>query len=447
MRIASIEAAQGADQALDDEEEAALYFELGNPSALSRCVERLNGDQELRLQLIDFGKQRAEVFFSWGKHVAGLANTIREIIEDKRHRILINALHARTGGGVTYLRNMLPLMAQDPRLKVHVCLHEDQKKLLPTSLEGVRYHYQIYPRGFWRVLLREQLDLPRVARRLAAKAIFSPANYGPFLARNHFVMARNAVSVGFVERRPLKLAYWMLLYAATFISFARSRKVIAVSNYAKRGMERAFFGLFVDRLEIVPHGIEESYIRTTPEKKRDRFLLAVSDIYVQKNFTLLITAIAQVKRAFPDVILKIAGRPVDEDYYLKLQMLIKTYGLKNNVEFLGHVAADQLRELYVSCGLFVFPSTVETFGNPLVEAMACGAPIASSNTAAMPEVLGDAARFFDPNDVDEIVTTILSLMSCERDRIDLSRRAKNRSMVYSWEKTKEKTIQIILENS
>lgn len=427
--------------------DAALYFRLGDAEDLVARVRQLDDDPSIRQALVERGRERARRMFNWEHHVAGLVSVVRGIVEHTHHRVLVNALHARTGGGVTYLRNMLPLMAADERLDIHLCLHEDQQSVLPTDLRNVTYHYQRYPRGFWRVLFREQLELPRLARRLAADATFSPANYGPFRARNQVVMARNAVSVGFVERRPLKLAYWALLYAATFISFLGCRKAIAVSEYAKRGIDRAFFGAFHNRIVVIPHGVERIFLDSGSSDTRENFLLAVSDIYVQKNFTSLVRAFAVVRRTHPELRLKVAGRAVDDDYFERLKTLIRSLDLDEHVEFLGHVDALELRDLYLRCGLFVFPSTVETFGNPLVEAMACGAPIASSNTAAMPEVLGDAARYFDPHDVGEIAETICNLVESVDIREDLSLRARKRATNYSWRNTAARTIDVILGES
>jgi glycosyltransferase involved in cell wall biosynthesis len=100
---------------------------------------------------------------------------------------------------------------------------------------------------------------------------------------------------------------------------------------------------------------------------------------------------------------------------------------------------DQLIVLYQKCTIFVFPSTVETFGNPLVEAMACGAPIASSNTTAMPEVLGNAGVYFDPNKIDDMRDTISGLLADQDLRNSISRLAEIRSNDFSWEKTEAKT--------
>ena len=208
-----------------------------------------------------------------------------------------------------------------------------------------------------------------LVRRLGLEATFSPANYGPVFAKNHIILIRNAVTVGFVERRPIKLAYWFLLYLATMISLVSCRRAIAVSIYAKTGIERAFWSLLGKQLEVVPHGVDETYLNTTSNLERGSFLLSVSDIYVQKNFTGLVNALAILRESIPDIQLKVGGSPVDAEYYFELKKLIEEKGLEDNVEFLGHVPPQELKVLYQTCRIFVFPSTVETFGNPLVEAM------------------------------------------------------------------------------
>lgn len=117
--------------------------------------------------------------------------------------------------------------------------------------------------------------------------------------------------------------------------------------------------------------------------------------------------------------------------------------LAEAVEFLGECNTQQLLELYRNCRLFVFPSTVETFGNPLVEAMACGAPIVSSDTAAMPEILGNAAVFFDPLDADDMAERILAVLNdpqtCER----LTSNALQRAQRFSWDETARRTAEVI----
>ena len=198
-----------------------------------------------------------------------------------------------------------------------------------------------------------------------------------------------------------------------------------------------------DRIDVVPHGVDEIFTPPTEGAARDDFLLAVSDIYVQKNLRKLLFALSILRKRHPDIMLKIAGRPVDRGYYDNLLEIVKRENLEGNVEFLGEVTPAGLVDLYRQCGIFVFPSSVETFGNPLVEAMASGAPVACSKTAAMPEVVGEAALFFDPADADDMANAIDRLLADAKLRLDLGRRALDRASGYSWKSTAARTLDVI----
>jgi glycosyltransferase involved in cell wall biosynthesis len=363
----------------------------------------------------------------------------------KSFRLLFNGLHSKSGGGLTYLNNILPLMASDSSIDLHLCVHEDQREILPDNLENITIHILDFPQGFWRLQIHEQIDVPRLAKRIDADATFSPANYGPLMAPNSVVLLRNALSVAFVERRLVKLGYWALVYLGTFLSLLVSKKAITVSEYARKAASGSLIGLFGNRFTVVHHGVSEVFSPLENNDKRENFLLAVSDLYVQKNFKNLISALARLKVDHPGLILKIAGRPIDDDYFQDLKKAVSENNLDGDIQFLGGVTPGELVKLYQRCGVFVFSSTVETFGNPLVEAMACGAPIACSNTAAMPEVVGDAAEFFDPGNVENMAVVISRLLEDEDLRQDLSQKALKRAKAFSWQKTADKTLAVIKE--
>ena len=354
--------------------------------------------------------------------------------------LLINGLHSKSGGGVTYLNNILPLLGQAAGVDVHLCIHADQKDLLKVDVPGVTVHELSFPTSFWKLLWREQVDVPRLARRIGAAVTFSPANYGPLLAPNSVILLRNALNVGFVERRPTKIAYWILLYVATGLSLLFSKRAITVSEYARTS---ASGGIFKSRISIVPHGVDARFT-DEPLAEREDFLLAVSDLYVQKNFNRLLAAIAVLRDKHPNIRLKIAGRALDDEYHTALLSDVERLGLADHVEFLGHVAPDGLLDLYQRCGVFVFPSLVETFGNSLVEAMACGAPVATSSTAAMPEVAGEGALYFDPKDVSDMASVLGSLLDDPERRRVAGQKALERAKSYSWSSTAEKTLSILL---
>ena len=136
---------------------------------------------------------------------------------------------------------------------------------------------------------------------------------------------------------------------------------------------------------------------------------------------------------------------MDRDYEETLLRLIGRLGLEAHVRFLGSVPEADLVELYRRCAVFVFPSTVETFGNPLLEAMASGAPIASSNAAAMPEVLGTAALFFDPASINDMAAALGTLLDDGELRRQLGAKAADRARQFSWQRTAEATLGVIRE--
>jgi len=389
--------------------------------------------------------------YTWDHHVgailAGLKRTeaLDAVAAKPRVRLLFNGLHSKSGGGLTYLNNVLPLMASDNGIDLHLCIHEDQRNLLPDNLEKITIHSLNFPQGFWRLQIREQIDVPRLAKRIGADATFSPANYGPLRAPNSVILLRNALSVAFVERRLVKLGYWALVYLGTFLSLLVSKKAITVSEYARKAASGGLIGLFGNRFTVVHHGVSEVFMPLEKNTNRENFLLAVSDLYVQKNFKKLIFAMARLKVDRPGLTLKIAGRAIDDEYFQELKKDVTENNLDGEVEFLGNVSSENLVKLYQRCGVFVFSSTVETFGNPLVEAMACGAPIACSNTAAMPEVVGDAAEYFDPGNVDSMALAISRLLDDEDLRRDLSEKALKRAKAFSWKQTAEKTLAVIKE--
>ena len=125
--------------------------------------------------------------------------------------------------------------------------------------------------------------------------------------------------------------------------------------------------------------------------------------------------------------------------------MIRDLKISDNVFFLGHVDPNRLQKLYAECGVFVFPSIVETFGNPLLEAMAAGAAIASSNTAAMPEVIGDTGLLFQPYDAGEMAKKISLLIEDQQLCTDLGKKAKIRSRMFDLHTTAKQTLAVLAD--
>jgi len=420
-----------------------ILVKPGNVDQLVDAIKLMAADGLARQRMSINGARLAREKFTWRRHVSDALDHLIKIKEqDCRLRLLINGLHSKSGGGVTYLKNVLPILAQYPQFEVHLVLHREQREIFKDVLSGIKCHELNFRQGFWRLLMREQIALPLLARKINADVTFSPANYGPLFAPNTVILLRNSLAVAFVERRAKKWIYWGLLFIASNLSMLRAKRVISVSDYALKssaGLIRKLSRKFI----IVPHGINEHFKQAIQSNRSTNELLVVSDLYIQKNLHSLLTAMPVIIKACPNVLLRIAGAPLDMDYANHLEEIVERTGIQQHVVFEGSVLGERLMELYRRCAIFVFPSTVETFGNPLVEAMAVGAPIACSNTAAMPEVAGDAAAYFDPYDVNLIAEVIISLLNDPQRREQLSAKAVEQAKRYSWEKTAAATAEAL----
>jgi len=365
--------------------------------------------------------------------------------EQRPVRLVVNGLHAKSGGGVTYLRNIIPELAEIPDLELHLFLHRDQFELFYPVSEKVQVTLFGFRPTFLRTLVWEQVSVPLIAWGMGADVVFSPANYGPVFARNHVILLRNALSVIQLTTKIGPLLYWLVLSGATFVSLLSAKRAIAVSNYAKKLLNFGLPAYLGKKTGVVYHGTHRIGQGRTYKPKSGTNLLAVSDIYIQKNYHTLLHAVAILIKERPELQLDIVGREIDSTYAESLRTLTRELGLEENVRFRGHVETGELMDLYQGCGVFVFPSTVETFGNPLLEAMAVGAPIACSNKAAMPEVLGDTGLFFNPNDKNDMAGTIEKLLSDDPLRRKLGEKARQRAGSFTWKNTAQQTYSVLKE--
>jgi len=178
------------------------------------------------------------------------------------------------------------------------------------------------------------------------------------------------------------------------------------------------------------HGLEQDYI------------LFVSLLYPYKNVETLLKALKRLVESGNDLRLAIVGSDF-EGHQTKLQALTSELGLSGCVKFLGFVPTEDLPAIYSAARVFVFPSLVETFGKPLVEAMQCGAPIVASNVSCIPEVLGGAAMLVDPMDADQMAAAIGRVIEDPDLRSDLIERGLKRSQDFSWERGAQAILSII----
>ncbi len=358
-------------------------------------------------------------------------------------RIVINGIHAKTGGGVTYLRNILPLFSEMPEIELHLFLHKDQFEQFYPINEKVNVVLFSYQPTFFQTLIWEQLAIPIKAWAMRSDVLYSPANYGPILAQNHVILLRNAVSVIKLTRKPTQILYWLGVSAATLFSFLSAKRSIAVSAYAKKILTFGFPAILTKKCAIVHHGVTQPIPEETQNAELGTDLLAVSNIYIQKNYHTLIQAFGILIKKRPKLKLTIIGQEIDQTYSNSLKKLVMKLKIGENISFKGHLNTTELMAYYKNCRVFVFPSLVETFGNPLLEAMSFGVPIVCSKRAAMPEILQDAGLYFNPKDKYDIADKIEHILSDSELSKKLGKMAFLRANTFLWSKSAKQTIEVL----
>lgn len=171
------------------------------------------------------------------------------------------------------------------------------------------------------------------------------------------------------------------------------------------------------------------------------YVLYVGAAYPHKNLNGLIKAWKIFENKYgSDFQLVLVGK--ESPFYNQLKNSQEVKELKNKPIFTGFVEDDKLRSLYSRAKLYVFPSLYEGFGLPPLEAMAHGVPVASSNRTSLPEVLGEAALYFDPENYEQIADILYTGLTDENIRYELKQYAANELRRYSWENLAKQTIAV-----
>jgi glycosyltransferase involved in cell wall biosynthesis len=168
-------------------------------------------------------------------------------------------------------------------------------------------------------------------------------------------------------------------------------------------------------------------------------VLSVAAKKVHKNLMRLIRAMVAVVERRPDAVLVLPGNPTPHER--ELRALAAQLGIAANVVFPEYVDDTDLEGLYALAGCFVFASINEGFGIPILEAMRRGVPVACSNASALPEVAGEAARYFDPYSVEEIAGALLELLGDRELAGRLVALGRERQATFTWEATARGTLE------
>jgi glycosyltransferase involved in cell wall biosynthesis len=352
------------------------------------------------------------------------------------------------GGLETYVRALLPeLVRIAPGIRFSVFCGPRGQELLQNEDWSGEVELVTHPLFGARGLkaISEMTVLGAIAGR-RVDLLYSVALTAPLKTR-----AANVVllaDVTWIVAPDEDQAMTMRLWRVTVPPIARrADRVIALSQSGAQDIVR-YVRVPRERIDVVPLGPGvQPQTAPTPEialRERlglgeGRIVLAVSAKKVHKNLARLVEAMRVVADRDPSAVLVLVGRPTNHEQ--ELRALAAAQGLAANVVFPSYVDQADLEGLYAVASCFVLPSVNEGFGLPILEAMGRGVPVACSNVSAMPEVAGEAARYFDPLRSDEIAAAVLDVLGDRALASRLVAAGHERARSFSWEKTAELTLE------
>lgn len=293
---------------------------------------------------------------------------------------------------------------------------------------------------------RQQWVIPRILRRLGADLYHSPYYLMPYrpgvptvLTVYDVIPLKFPAQSTFQARMLFRWAMRMVLRAA--------RLVLAISEATARDLAH-HFPVAPERITVTPLAADPIFSPRPPAEVEvlcrqyglpESFVLYVGSNKPHKNLIRLVEAWAQMTDYGIRSTLVIAG--VWDPRYPEPRRLAERLGLQN-IRWLGPVPESDLPALYSAATLFVFPSLYEGFGLPVLEAMACGAPVVCSNTSSLPEVAGDAALLVDPTDVKALAVAIADLLRDEARQEEMREKGLQQAARFSWEWTASMTLDV-----
>lgn len=298
----------------------------------------------------------------------------------------------------------------------------------------------------WYSLL-EQIFLPFLIGKYKLDLIHFPHFNAPVLYKGkfaitihdlimtHYTEDRSTTKNKFIYRLKIIIAKWLVKKAATSASF-----IFTPSDYTKQDIIKRL-GVDESKIKVTYEAVdgkEEKINKVMPSKLNIQkpYLFYVGAAYPHKNLELMIAAFRRFNKQL-NWQLVLAGKL--DYFYQRLKSEIVREG--ENISILGEVSDSELDWLYHNASVFIFPSQIEGFGLPPLEAMSHGCPVVASRSSSLPEVLGKAALFFDQNNEADLVR-VLEMVTVDKElRQDLINKGKERVKNFSWHKMAEETRQ------
>lgn len=358
----------------------------------------------------------------------------------------IDATNLRSGGGVTHLVEMLGalhLSVDSSFNRVIIWAGKNTLNAIEDRSWLTKYSPIALNQGLLKRIIWQRFYLSKAVRNENCTILLVPG--GSYAGSFHPVvtMSQNLLPFEVAELR----RYGWTLFSFKLLclriiqtkSFRKSDGVIFLTKYARDTVLNAT-GELLGKTCVVPHGLNsrfnmqpkiqrpiESYSNSRPYR-----ILYVSIIDQYKHQWYVVEAIAALRKLGYPIVLDLVG-PAYTPALKRLNKTIAGLGLEDEViHYHGAIPFDELHLHYAQADLGIFASSCENMPNILLEIMGAGLPIACSNRGPMPEVLGRAGNFFDPEKPGDIVRALRELMDSTQTRIEMAQASHERAKKYSW---------------
>jgi glycosyltransferase involved in cell wall biosynthesis len=347
-------------------------------------------------------------------------------------------------GVSTYTQNLLFHFKKraNNKLRFKIYLRNNPLDTLPKQNAFLKYT-KISGKFLW-----SQLFLPiNLLINNKNDVFFSPAHYSPRFSLCPTVVTIHDLSYyyfadDFLKKDLFKLKRW------TKYSVLNAKKIIAVSNHTKSDIVK-IFDIPENKIKVIYNGYEKKAGKSKVDRKlikrlnKNPYILYVGTLQPRKNIQTLIEAFAEFTKENKNYKLVIAGKK--GWLYQKIFEKVKSLNITNKVIFTDYISNNTLRYLYRGAVCLVHPSYYEGFGIPLLEAMTENCPVISSNTSSLPEIGGNAALYFDPQDKNQLIKQLNNLIKHDDLRKTLIANGKERVKHFSWEKCANETLKLLKE--
>lgn len=365
--------------------------------------------------------------------------------------IVIDATNIGGGGGVTHVKEILSVMSfpypiiivAQQKILDQIPDHELLTKVGHDLLEKTLFH-----RVFFQLFIMDKL-IPDKAIVFAITGDYL-GNHKPVvsMSQNMLLYERDI----WKEIRAFRevLRFW-INYHKQKRSFKNSKGIIFISEYAKNYISKKI-SLTGKQLTVIHHGISPRFIKEVkPQKPISDYSVShpfrfvyVSTVHVYKNQGKVVEAIGILRGMGYPVELTLAGSVIFEPAGKILELTIRNLDPKNEfIHHLGHIPYEEIDKVYHSYDGIIFASTCENMPNILIESMASGIPVASSNKQPMPEFLKEHGYYFDAHQVDSIVSALIEFLNSPQTRELNAKNALKEASKYSWQDTSNKTFDFL----